>query len=325
MYKKILSFVLAVMMVLSLGLVGVSAADEATGEVTDTKIYFELPEDWTETTKVYCHLWVYGGDSLASWQSKKEVCVDEGNGLYSYDTTKVGGLLADTWYGIIFSNNKANQTYDTLLTSDCLGATLYCDDTLYEGTQDSTKVSRAAFIRNMNPEVYGPVKQFTSLGNLIGTCLPPGVTDSDLFADFLRDWFDNVVTLTGESEQSVIDSRADMLGLTDDEVCELIVTSGKTIAWIGADGQNPAGPSSFDEATKDEAILGDANDDGVVNVKDATQIQKFTAGMYVFSDEQMLASNVNADEDVNVKDATYIQKWVAGSLTDDKIGVFIQQ
>ncbi len=66
-------------------------------------------------------------------------------------------------------------------------------------------------------------------------------------------------------------------------------------------------------------ILGDADDDGVVNVKDATAIQKKVAGLEVTSYNDAVA---DADEDgsINVKDATAIQKWVAGLLTDSNIG-----
>ncbi len=66
-------------------------------------------------------------------------------------------------------------------------------------------------------------------------------------------------------------------------------------------------------------LLGDADDDGVVNVKDATAIQKKVAGLEVASYNEAVA---DADEDgsINVKDATAIQKWVAGLLTDSNIG-----
>ncbi len=57
---------------------------------------------------------------------------------------------------------------------------------------------------------------------------------------------------------------------------------------------------------------GDVNLDGRVNVFDATEVQKFSAGMVVFSDEQMLLADVNGDGGISVVDATEIQKYSVG-------------
>ncbi|MBQ8001163.1 MAG: starch-binding protein [Ruminococcus sp.] len=65
-------------------------------------------------------------------------------------------------------------------------------------------------------------------------------------------------------------------------------------------------------------ILGDADDDLEVNIKDATLIQKFVASLEQLADYQQLLANVDGDltEDelpnVNIKDATAIQKHIAG-------------
>ena len=67
-------------------------------------------------------------------------------------------------------------------------------------------------------------------------------------------------------------------------------------------------------------LLGDANGDGKVNVKDATQIQKAAASLVNLDEEQAQAADVNGDGKVNVKDATAIQKFVAGIPVDFPIG-----
>ncbi len=65
-------------------------------------------------------------------------------------------------------------------------------------------------------------------------------------------------------------------------------------------------------------ILGDADDDTEVNIKDATLIQKFIAGLESLQDYQQTLANVDCDLDdaglpnVNIKDATAIQKHIAG-------------
>ncbi len=65
--------------------------------------------------------------------------------------------------------------------------------------------------------------------------------------------------------------------------------------------------------------LGDADGDGVVNVKDATTIQKEIAGLGT-GEFNFDACNVNGDKTVDVRDATAIQKWIVGLLPDSEIG-----
>ena len=70
-------------------------------------------------------------------------------------------------------------------------------------------------------------------------------------------------------------------------------------------------------------LLGDADGDEVVNIKDATTIQKNLAGLAVskFVEE---AADANGDDKVDIKDATAIQKWIAGLLNDSPIGKEMQ-
>ncbi len=70
----------------------------------------------------------------------------------------------------------------------------------------------------------------------------------------------------------------------------------------------------------DKGILGDVNNDGKVNIKDATLIQKAAAKITEFTDEENLRANVNSDAKVNVKDATAIQKFAAKIETGYPIG-----
>lgn len=81
-------------------------------------------------------------------------------------------------------------------------------------------------------------------------------------------------------------------------------------------------PTDSTESTEPILIesLGDANGDGKVNVKDATQIQKAIAGILNLDETENLAADVDGNGKVNVKDATAIQKWVAGIETGFLIG-----
>lgn len=60
-----------------------------------------------------------------------------------------------------------------------------------------------------------------------------------------------------------------------------------------------------------ELILGDANLDFNVNVKDATNIQKSAAKITVFGNLATETADVDKNKTINVKDATNVQKWAA--------------
>ncbi len=67
-------------------------------------------------------------------------------------------------------------------------------------------------------------------------------------------------------------------------------------------------------------LLGDANCDGKVNIKDATEIQKHIAGLVTLSETGLTLADVDNNSNVNIKDATAIQKHIAGMETGFPIG-----
>ncbi len=69
--------------------------------------------------------------------------------------------------------------------------------------------------------------------------------------------------------------------------------------------------TAFAENNVTSLLLGDANLDFMVNVKDATNIQKATAKLTELGDIAKSAADVDKNEDINIKDATAIQKWAA--------------
>lgn len=233
MFKKIISLVLALMVLASM------AAIATTASAADNKIYFEVPSDWKNYKTVFCHIWPYGEDPLASWQSKKEKAVDEGNGTWSYDLSKVGGLNAGTTYCVIFSLDSGMQTYDTIMGTACIGDTLFCDSTVYENPADSSKTARAAFWKGQSKSAYGPLMQITSIGNLVGTCMAPGATAKSMFTDFLTGNLSNAQTYSGKTDQAIIDDMAKALGLGQDTVEELIKAAGVTVDWKKAESAAP--------------------------------------------------------------------------------------
>lgn len=78
--------------------------------------------------------------------------------------------------------------------------------------------------------------------------------------------------------------------------------------------------STFEIAEPFSYYLGDADLSGVVNIKDATLIQKYTAKLEPLTWQQLLAANVNHSGDANIVDATYIQKFCADIKIDINLG-----
>lgn len=70
-------------------------------------------------------------------------------------------------------------------------------------------------------------------------------------------------------------------------------------------------------------LLGDANEDEVVNIKDVTAIQKHLAGISFLSSEAESIADTDMNGAVNIKDATAIQKHLAGISTGLPIGEFM--
>ncbi len=65
----------------------------------------------------------------------------------------------------------------------------------------------------------------------------------------------------------------------------------------------------FDKTIEKGFVIGDANSDGELNIRDATALQKYCAKM---GKVDKLMADFNGDLNINVKDATDIQKRIAG-------------
>ncbi len=67
-------------------------------------------------------------------------------------------------------------------------------------------------------------------------------------------------------------------------------------------------------------LLGDANEDGKVNIKDATLIQKSIANLTTLTETGETLADADLNTKINIKDATAIQKHIAGIETGYPIG-----
>ena len=61
-----------------------------------------------------------------------------------------------------------------------------------------------------------------------------------------------------------------------------------------------------------EKMMGDINDDGIVNVTDVTVLQKYLAGMSELTNLQLVSCDVTDNAKIDIKDASYIAKSLAG-------------
>lgn len=75
---------------------------------------------------------------------------------------------------------------------------------------------------------------------------------------------------------------------------------------------------SFDNANVCRVLTGDVNLDNVVNIADATQIQKYLVDLATFDEIQKNLADVNNDGVVSILDSTEIQKYIADIV--DKLG-----
>ena len=306
------------MSMLAMGGLAVSAAstDENVGE--GTKIYFDVNSTgWENYTTIYCHIWrADGTGEWTNWQTRKEICTKEDNGLYSYDVAKTGN--ADeivqsgehNYYCVIFSADTGMQTYNTIMNGNCLGDTCYVTGNLLENPADSWKTCTEAAWKN-HPEC-GPVKAITSTSRVIGSALPDGVTDADLLAEYLCVYFyeevdpqetGNLAKILNVKKNDLIDSvkvkinkqKADYLN--DDEAEKKLNTILDVINTAYQD------ISDSDEY--------DINLDGKFDVQDVTYLQLGISGKNQFNDTQKEIADYNNDGKIDVQDVTKAQMIIS--------------
>lgn len=306
------------MSMLAMGGLAVLAAstDENVGE--GTKIYFDIDSTgWENYTTIYCHIWrADGTGEWTNWQTRKEICTKEDNGLYSYDVAKTGN--ADeivqsgdhNSYCVVFSADTGMLTYTTIMNGNCLGDTCYVTGNLLENPADSWKTCTEAAWKN-HPEC-GPVKAITSTSRVIGSALPDGVTDADLLAEYLCVYFyeevdpqetGNLAKILNVKKNDLIDSvkvninkqKADYLN--DDEAEKKLNTILDVI--------NTAYQDIFDS---DEY---DINLDGKFDVQDVTYLQLGISGKDQFTDTQKEIADYNNDGKIDVQDVTKAQMIIS--------------
>ncbi|GHU82955.1 hypothetical protein AGMMS50284_5670 [Clostridia bacterium] len=183
MAKKLLSVLLAVMMIFSI--VAVSTVSSAAAEA-DRTIYFELPTEWQAARAVYAHIWGHEGAGLYSWQDTKSKMkkVDASSpALWYYEVPESDAEEFDL---IIFSTDSSigTQTFDTTFGVSAFGDTAYVLDEQIENPKDSTKTAYVAAWRGNTS--YGPYITITSSGHVVGYGYFEGETAETIVAAFVK-------------------------------------------------------------------------------------------------------------------------------------------
>lgn len=339
MKKRVISLVLTLALLLSVATVGVmsvSAADQNAAESSvDKVIYFTIPDFWVEnfgfvpgsnSITVYCHVFQIGtADSdFASytWQTRHEKCTyDAATGRYQYPIgEKFPNLKDNADYGVIFSaknteNATQAQTYDLTMGTDCYGDEVYAVDKLYENIVNSQERAYAAYWKgSKNNEKYGPHAGITSLGVLQGEKYAPREDKVLAVANFIKDYSANIPT---NEDPQVCVTLCNSLNV---EPYDVYVKYSTTYAEEIEAGSIPdlvtvAGYLGLSYPPHPPVTGGDVNNDGSVDVKDATIIQLVLAKLNdentVYDESQ---ADFNSDGVVNVLDVTLIQLYAANLL-----------
>ena len=100
--------------------------------------------------------------------------------------------------------------------------------------------------------------------------------------------------------------------------CQPILCADKSVRWYTSDREKTRFYSIYPQDIVDyqSNCFGDVNNDGVVDILDATLIQKFAVDKATLTDEQKELADVNKDGFVDVLDALEIQKYAAGMITE---------
>ena len=299
MLKKFLSLLLAVMMIVSVLTVGFVTANAATtdGFTPDPgKLYFDTDgTGWEMGTKNKVAFHIFGGDieKTLAWGASKSIGAEtEGQpGVFEIDPQngKQGYTLnPGVQYKIIFvrtdGKNWTNQTYDLFFTTDCFGHIAYSTGDMLENPVDSTKQALAAYWKDMDATKYGPVKAISSIGNVVGECLEKGKTDYDIMKEFFTEDKSDFQDKTGyqnahkfkceisetadgyKTEQKLIDDIGAGLGLTKDQVKEIIesdevqakfTATELGCSWSYDDSTLPAGSSAHTHTPGEPVIEND--------------------------------------------------------------------
>jgi alpha-amylase len=181
-------------------------------------------------------------------------------------------------------------------------------------TYDSTKLSyNSSNNKNIMPNIQSGKVVKANTGVIYGN-----FTDASTLFDFT-------------SSKTFVTVVFDIIGVGDTtvdlDVQELCVGyfSGSSLKYTDAvnksslvDLSNVSGYTSSSLSGKTTVVVdktgifGDVNGDGIIDIQDVTEIQKYLANLTTLSSSQLANADIDGDGEISIKDATEIQKYLAG-------------
>ncbi len=133
-------------------------------------------------------------------------------------------------------------------------------------------------------------------------------------------------TITSIGGYAFADCGSLKLTFIPDSVTEIAPTafrgSSKAVicCFSGSRAQEFAAEQGISCLVLDEALLGDANADGIVNIADVTAVQRHLSELEEISGFLRPLANVNGDDRLDVSDATLLQRYLAEYDMDCPVG-----
>lgn len=241
MAKKILSVLVAVLMVASMATMAIGTASAASPSFKGGTIYWECP--WDVAKIAYCHVYGSDGTALYDWQTKNEKMTKVEGNKWSYE------VPAGQFDQVIFSIDTGAQTYDLVLTDDCIEKTAVSDtNTMIENPMDSNKTACRTTWEGVDPSVAGPHLAVSSIGNIVGEVLAPTESGAQMVANFIKNYLSvQPEYVTAE----VLSAAMQKAGTNGDEVVAVLETisdftmldEAKTLLGVGG-GNSGSGDNS---------------------------------------------------------------------------------
>ena len=161
-------------------------------------------------------------------------------------------------------------------------------------------------------EIIGEVSSWDDKDNADFLVYPGNMSEEDIRADIMEKREHALAGSSNTEDAMKIGNRYErafkVAGLDAGTYKLAVVKPGKYIAAI---------VSAEIDGTDDVGILtlrlyGDINNDGLLDVRDVTQIARFGVGKRQFTEEETLAADVNLDKTVDVRDITQLCRKIVG-------------
>ena len=214
----------------------------------------------------------------------------------------------------------ASKTYSAndkeVTVSFMLSSSMDLINTEWALTYDTSKLSfDKSTVSGLMPNASGAIVKESTTGTIKGNFTNLSLVDFKDEKAFVTVTFDVIGSGTAN-----VDMFVDFLGVAyidsnSEAVEDYIVNYGEVNDVTGTPGfENEVYTvkTVFSEST---SILGDVNGDRIINVKDATLIQKILAKVETPTQDMRERADVNKDGTVNINDASLIQKYVAEIVT----------